>query len=146
MDYPEFLKIFLYYTGKPKDDRANSLAAEFLGRAKRTLPCESREIDPGRFDLFARHSTAFKILLDPVGKQFDSLAFAELIRAHRHGARDIVFYVGGADGLPPEWRPKADLLLSLSSMTFPHELARAMLAEQIFRAAAILTGHPYARH
>jgi len=56
-----------------------------------------------------------------------------------------VFVLGGADGLPPEWRPNADLLLSLSPMTFPHELARAMLAEQIYRAVTTLRGHPYPR-
>jgi len=60
-------------------------------------------------------------------------------------ARDLVFLVGGADGLPPDWRPKADLLLSLSRMTFSHELARVMLAEQVYRALTMLRGHPYAR-
>jgi 23S rRNA (pseudouridine1915-N3)-methyltransferase len=59
--------------------------------------------------------------------------------------RDLLFLVGGADGLPPAWRDRADLLLSLSRMTFPHELARAMLAEQIYRAFATLRGHPYPR-
>jgi 23S rRNA (pseudouridine1915-N3)-methyltransferase len=53
--------------------------------------------------------------------------------------------VGGADGLPPDWSPRADLLLSLSRMTFPHELARAVLAEQIYRAFTTLRGHPYPR-
>jgi 23S rRNA (pseudouridine1915-N3)-methyltransferase len=56
-----------------------------------------------------------------------------------------VFLLGGHDGLPPEWKPRADLLLSLSVMTFPHELARAMLAEQIYRAFTTLNGHPYPR-
>ena len=56
-----------------------------------------------------------------------------------------VFVVGGADGLPPAWRERAPWLLSLSAMTFPHELARAMLAEQIYRAYTILRGHPYPR-
>ena len=59
--------------------------------------------------------------------------------------RDLAFLIGGADGLLPEWRPRADLLLSLSPMTFPHELARAMLAEQIYRAFATLRNHPYPR-
>jgi 23S rRNA (pseudouridine1915-N3)-methyltransferase len=53
--------------------------------------------------------------------------------------------VGGADGLPADWRGRADVLLSLSRMTYPHELARAMLAEQIYRAFATLRGHPYPR-
>jgi 23S rRNA (pseudouridine1915-N3)-methyltransferase len=57
----------------------------------------------------------------------------------------MVYVLGGHDGLPPEWKPRADLLLSLSPMTFPHELARAMLAEQIYRALTTLRGHPYPR-
>jgi 23S rRNA (pseudouridine1915-N3)-methyltransferase len=59
--------------------------------------------------------------------------------------RDLVFLVGGHDGLPAGWAPRADLLISLSPMTFPHELARVMLAEQIYRALATLRGHPYPR-
>jgi 23S rRNA (pseudouridine1915-N3)-methyltransferase len=59
--------------------------------------------------------------------------------------RDLLFLIGGHDGLPPGWRERADLLLSMSAMTFPHELARAMLAEQIYRAFATLRGHPYPR-
>ena len=59
--------------------------------------------------------------------------------------RDLVFLVGGHDGLPAGWAARADLLLSLSRMTFPHELARAMAAEQIYRAFATLRGHPYPR-
>jgi 23S rRNA (pseudouridine1915-N3)-methyltransferase len=61
-----------------------------------------------------------------------------------HG-HDLVFLIGGHDGLPAGWRTRADLLLSLSAMTMPHELARAVLAEQIYRGFAILNGHPYVR-
>jgi len=67
-----------------------------------------------------------------------------LQRAEMEG-RDLLFLIGGADGLPAGWKERADLLLSLSGMTFPHELARAMLAEQIYRAFATLRGHPYPR-
>lgn len=58
---------------------------------------------------------------------------------------DLVFMIGGHDGLPPAWRERADLLVSLSAMTMPHELARAVLAEQIYRAFTMLRGHPYPR-
>ena len=71
--------------------------------------------------------------------------FVALIAQSEMEGRDLVFVVGGADGLPPAWRARADLLLALSPMTFPHELARAMLAEQIYRAFATLRGHPYPR-
>jgi 23S rRNA (pseudouridine1915-N3)-methyltransferase len=86
-----------------------------------------------------------KILLDAAGRALDSAAFTALVARAQAEARDLVFLVGGADGLPPDWRPRADLLLSLSPMTFPHEFARVMLAEQIYRAATTLRGHPYPR-
>ena len=75
----------------------------------------------------------------------DSAAFAALVGKAEMEGRDLVFVVGGHDGLPAGWAARADLLLSLSPMTFPHELARAMLAEQIYRALATLRGHPYPR-
>ncbi len=139
------MKVYLYYIGKARDAAANAIAEEYLKRASRYIKCEMREIHPGRFDLFDRHSSAQKVFLDPAGRSADSQQFAALVGAAETGARDLVFLLGGADGLPSEWRPKADLLLSLSKMTFPHELARAMLAEQIYRAVAILRGHPYPR-
>jgi 23S rRNA (pseudouridine1915-N3)-methyltransferase len=71
--------------------------------------------------------------------------FAELFRHGESIGQDLVFLVGGHDGLPLDWRERADLLLSLSAMTYPHELARAVLLEQIYRAFTILRGHPYPR-
>lgn len=139
------MKLYLYYIGKARDEHANAMAAEFLKRTSRWASCEMREIDPRRFDLFARHSPALKIFLDPAGKAMDSARFAEAMRKAEDEGRDVVFLLGGHDGLPSEWKPRADLLLSLSAMTFPHELARAMLAEQIYRAFATLRGHPYPR-
>ena len=139
------MKIWVYFIGKPRDEHANAMAAEFVKRSGRFADCGMREINPQRFDLFARHSSARKIFLDPAGRALDSAAFAQLISESEQTARDLVFLVGGHDGLPPDWKPKADLLLSLSPMTFPHELARAMLAEQIYRALTMLRGHPYPR-
>jgi 23S rRNA (pseudouridine1915-N3)-methyltransferase len=71
--------------------------------------------------------------------------FAGFISRAEMAGRDLLFLVGGADGLPDEWRSPGDTLLSLSPMTLPHELARAVLAEQIYRAFTILRGHPYPR-
>ena len=139
------MKIYLYFVGKPKDPHANAIAADFVGRAARYSPCEMREIRPDKIDLWERHPTARKIFLDPAGKPMDSPAFSKVIAKAEMEGRDLVFLIGGADGLPPQWRPRADMLLSLSAMTFPHELARAMLAEQIYRAFAILRNHPYIR-
>jgi 23S rRNA (pseudouridine1915-N3)-methyltransferase len=139
------VKLFVYYIGKARDAHANGMAAEFVKRTTRYAECEMREIVPHRFDLFAKHSSARKVFLDPAGRQVDSRAFIDLIERAEHDAQDLVFLLGGHDGLPSEWKPRADLLLSLSPMTFPHELARVMLAEQIYRAFTTLRGHPYPR-
>jgi 23S rRNA (pseudouridine1915-N3)-methyltransferase len=139
------LKVFLYYIGKPRDLHANRIAEDFVDRASRYAPTQMLEIRPDRTDLHTKHPSAEHIYLDPAGRSLDSAAFSRLFAKAEMTGRDLVFLVGGADGLPPAWRGKAGLLLSLSAMTFPHELARAILAEQIYRAFAILRGSPYPR-
>lgn len=135
------MKLLLYYIGKPRDTHANAMSEEYIKRSTRFAKCEMREIQPGRFDPFEKHPSAKKILLDPAGRALDSNGFVKLIDE----GRDIFFIIGGADGLPPAWKPRADLLLALSPMTMPHELARVILAEQIYRALTTLHGHPYPR-
>jgi 23S rRNA (pseudouridine1915-N3)-methyltransferase len=139
------MKIFLYFIGKARDEHANAIAGEFVKRSTRYSACEMREIVPGRFDLFAKHAAARKIFLDPAGEVMDSARFIKLVETAEREGQDLVFLLGGHDGLPADWKPRADLLLSLSAMTFPHEMARAMLAEQIYRAFTTLRGHPYPR-
>jgi 23S rRNA (pseudouridine1915-N3)-methyltransferase len=139
------LKVFLYYSGKAKDPSANAMAADYIKRANRYAPSQMTEIRTEKFDPWEKHPTAKKILLDPAGRSVDSNAFAELFAKAEMLGHDLVFVVGGHDGLPAAWRERADLLLSLSAMTMPHELARAVVAEQIYRAFTILRGHPYPR-
>ena len=139
------MKLFLYFIGKPRDAHANSVARDFIRRSAHYAGCEMREIVPSRFDLFSRHAAARKIFLDPAGRLTTSEEFTKLIADAEQSSRDLVFLVGAHDGLPPEWKSRADLLLSLSPMTFPHELARVLLAEQIYRAFTTLRGHPYPR-
>jgi 23S rRNA (pseudouridine1915-N3)-methyltransferase len=139
------VRVFVYFIGKPRDRDANAMAADFIARASRFSVCEMREVRPDRTDLWSRHASARKIFLDPAGRQIDSREFTSLIEKSQMEGRDLLFLVGGADGLPDEWRARADLLLSLSPMTLPHELARVVLAEQIYRAFATLRGHPYPR-
>ena len=139
------MKIFLYYIGRAKDPHANALAEDFLARVSRYSTAEMREIRPERTDLWGKHPAARKILLDPAGKPIDSAGFTSLIETAAREGRDLVFVVGGHDGLPPRWAHRADRLLSLSPLTMPHELARVVLAEQIYRAFATLRGHPYPR-
>lgn len=121
------------------------MAAEYVKRTNRYLACEMREIRPGRFDPWQRHPAAAKVLLDAAGKTMDSAAFTAMVGKAERDGRDLVFLVGGHDGPPEDWAARADLLLSLSPMTLPHEFARVMLAEQIYRAATALRGHPYPR-
>ena len=139
------MKVFLYYIGKPKDPHANALAAEYIKRAGHYAASVMAEIRPERTDLWEKHPTAKKILLDPGGKPLDSEKFAALFEKAEMQGYDLVFLIGGHAGLPDAWRKRADLLVSLSGMTMPHELARAVLAEQIYRAFTMLRGHPYPR-
>lgn len=88
--------------------------------------------------------TAALVLLDSRGRQMNSEAFAGWIGAQRdEGMPEIVFAVGPADGWTDAARKQAGMVLSLGSMTMAHGLARLMMAEQIYRAVTILTGHPY---
>jgi 23S rRNA (pseudouridine1915-N3)-methyltransferase len=86
------------------------------------------------------------VTLDEGGRQMGSVAFARRIAAWRDdGIADLAFVIGGADGLDAALKQRGDLLLSLGKATWPHMLIRGMLAEQIYRAQQILSGHPYHR-
>ena len=98
------MKIALYFIGKPKDAHINAVAEDVLTRASRYAPAEMREIRPDRADLWGKHPSARKILLDPAGKAMSSAAFAKLIAQGEMEGRDQVFVVGGHDGLPAGWQ------------------------------------------
>ncbi|ROU02776.1 23S rRNA (pseudouridine(1915)-N(3))-methyltransferase RlmH [Histidinibacterium lentulum] len=85
-------------------------------------------------------------VLDERGRGMTSPGFAELLGGWRDAGRgEAAFVIGGADGVAPGFRERADLMLSFGAMVWPHMLARVMLAEQLYRAAAILAGTPYHR-
>lgn len=86
-----------------------------------------------------------RVLLDERGKALSSRALAQRISDWQGEGRDLGFLVGGPDGFPQAARDEAELVLSLSAMTMPHELARVVLVEQLYRAHTILEGHPYHR-
>jgi 23S rRNA (pseudouridine1915-N3)-methyltransferase len=89
---------------------------------------------------------AVTIILDEKGKGLGSIAFAEQLGRWRDdGVREARFLIGAADGFNDAARAEADLLLNFGALTWPHMLARAMLAEQLWRATSILAGHPYHR-
>lgn len=85
------------------------------------------------------------VMLDERGEQPTSLDFAQRIATFRDQARDLCFVIGGADGLDPVLRDRADWQISFGRMVWPHMLVRVMLAEQLYRAATILAGSPYHR-
>lgn len=86
------------------------------------------------------------VMLDETGETPGSVAFAQRIGRWRDdGVRECRFLIGAADGFDDAQRAQADMLLSFGRLTWPHMLARAMLAEQLWRATAILSGHPYHR-
>jgi 23S rRNA (pseudouridine1915-N3)-methyltransferase len=86
------------------------------------------------------------VLLDERGRRLSSEEFAELLGRWRdEGVREVRFLIGAADGHGDAMRSEADLLIAFGAMTWPHMMARAMLAEQLWRASSILAGHPYHR-
>jgi 23S rRNA (pseudouridine1915-N3)-methyltransferase len=99
-------------------------------------------------DLLARAVPAGAVIvaLDERGRQSTSPEFAALLARWRDGgAQDVAFLIGGADGIAPKLRDRASHSLSFGQMVWPHMLVRVMLAEQIYRAATILSGSPYHR-
>jgi 23S rRNA (pseudouridine1915-N3)-methyltransferase len=88
---------------------------------------------------------AATVLLDPRGEALDSAAFTKRLRGWNDGGRNVAFVIGGPDGLAPTLSDQADLHLAFGALTWPHQLVRIMLLEQIYRATTILSGHPYHR-
>ncbi|AXC48696.1 23S rRNA (pseudouridine(1915)-N(3))-methyltransferase RlmH [Paracoccus suum] len=97
--------------------------------------------------LLARAVPAGSLLvtLDERGETLTSPQFAGRLGGWRDAGRDATFVIGGADGIAPDLRARADLAISLGAMVWPHMLVRVMLAEQLYRAATILSGGPYHR-
>ena len=113
---------------------------------KRKLPAVELMRREGELLLGAVPAGAVLVALDRRGKALDSEAFArQLGRWRDDSVSDIAFLIGGADGHAEPLLKKAALVLSFGPMTWPHQLARAMLAEQIYRSQQLLVGHPYHR-
>jgi 23S rRNA (pseudouridine1915-N3)-methyltransferase len=132
--------------GKTRRPEIRAVVEDYLERIARRCPMELTEVRDAtaaikKLDL---NPAATVVLLDAAGKVLTSEAFAKWLGEQRdRGVREVIFLLGGADGFPEPLRQRAQHQLSLSAMTFSHELARAMLAEQLYRAFAILSGSPY---
>jgi 23S rRNA (pseudouridine1915-N3)-methyltransferase len=122
---------------------------DYVSRIARYNPCDSQsfESEKALLDWLDRQQgrvRAHVILLDSRGQQYSSEEFAsQMGRLRDEGAQKVVLAIGPADGWSAAARERANLLLSLGRMTLPHQLARVVLAEQVYRAFTILAGHPY---
>jgi 23S rRNA (pseudouridine1915-N3)-methyltransferase len=140
------MKLRLLMLGKTRRPEMRALVDDYAKRISRTCPIELSEVrdaDAAIKRLDADRAATI-VLLDAGGKPFDSNGFAKWLGELRdRGARELIFLCGDAQGFPDALRQRAHQRLSLSSMTFSHELARVLLAEQLYRALAILSGSPY---
>ncbi len=136
--------------GRMKDRRLADLAADYMRRIRSLGKLDIQELKDTGPDREARTMLAglgsargsqLVVALDEHGPPLDSRGFADLLG--KHGS--ICFLIGGPDGLGAEALQRADRTLSLSAMTFTHEMARVLLLEQVYRGLGILAGRPYHR-
>ncbi len=141
--------------GRARDTPEAALFARYAGRLRprlelveiaeaRGAPAELKRRE-GEALLAALPADAFVVALDRTGVQPDSLALAALVERWLGMGRPVCFLIGGAEGLDAPVLRHADHVLSMGAMTWPHMLARVMLAEQLYRARSIASGHPYHR-
>lgn len=132
--------------GKTRRPELRAIIDDYVQRIARYAPAEITELRETDAVLkkFTFEQPSMIVLLDDRGKNLDSPAFARWLGELRdRSTRQLNFVCGGADGFPDAIRSQANQKISLSAMTYSHELARAMLAEQLYRAFAILSGSAY---
>ena len=156
------MRIAVYWIGKTRLAGVAALTDEYAKRLRHYCELDAQEIRGGRprnmgrsevadvsaeeGHILSRAARALVIALDPNGKRWTSGEFASYIGKQRdQDSRDLVFCVGGADGFSKGFLDQTHLKISLSPMTMPHELARVVLLEQLYRTFTILTNHPYPR-
>ncbi|QCI96722.1 23S rRNA (pseudouridine(1915)-N(3))-methyltransferase RlmH [Agrobacterium larrymoorei] len=159
------MRISIFAVGRLKSGPEKDLASRYLDRFAKAGPAiglefakmiEVQESRASNADTRKREEAAILekhladgaalILLDERGKALDSPAFADLFGTMRdNGKRDVVITIGGADGLDPALYEKAIATLCLGKLTWPHQIVRILIAEQLYRAVTILSGHPYHR-
>jgi 23S rRNA (pseudouridine1915-N3)-methyltransferase len=134
---------------RSKLEATDRLLADYVERAARYVPCESQLFDSEAvfvdwLDRQPGRTPDYAILLDSRGRQYTSEEFSVLLgRIRDEGTQHLVLAIGPADGWSATTRERANMLFSLGSLTLPHQLARVVLAEQVYRALTILAGHPY---
>ena len=159
------MRVLIVAVGRMKSGPERDLVARYLDRAtaggrslgltdftvlelseSRASSADARKAEEARAIGDALPERAVVVALDERGKSLSSLDFADKVTQWRDGGRPaLALLIGGADGLDPELRKAADLVISFSAMTWPHQLVRIMAAEQLYRTTTILSGHPYHR-
>ncbi|WP_018901057.1 23S rRNA (pseudouridine(1915)-N(3))-methyltransferase RlmH [Rhizobium sp. 2MFCol3.1] len=159
------MRVGLFAVGRLKSGPEKDLAARYFDRFAKAGPAiglefsrvvEVAESRASNADTRKREEAgmlqksladgSILILLDERGKALDSEGFATLLGNYRdQGKREMTIAIGGADGLDPALYDRADATLCLGKMTWPHQLVRTLIAEQLYRAVTILSGHPYHR-
>jgi 23S rRNA (pseudouridine1915-N3)-methyltransferase len=151
------MKVIVAAVGKPRDAALAAAIEHYEGRAAKYWPLDVREVREASARgvaaadvqtkeaerLAARVKGATVIACDERGSTMTSSKFADFMRDARERARDVAFVIGGAYGLAPSLRDNAQTRLALAPWTLPHELARLVLAEQLYRAGTIVRGEPY---
>ena len=143
------MTIHFIFIGRTRRQECRALFDDYAARIRRSADVRITELREPSNAALARVKTdpaARWILLDAAGRQFSSQEFARWLGKLRdRSTRELLFLCGGDTGFPDSFRTRAHESLSLSPLTMPHELARVVLAEQIYRAFAILSHHPYAK-
>jgi len=151
------MKLIVAAVGKPRNAALAAAIEHYEERASRYWPLEVREVreEPSRGAqvnvvqakeaerLAARVEGATVVACDERGVSMTSAKFATFLQDARERARDLAFVIGGAHGLAESLRDRAQTRLALAPWTLPHELARLVLAEQLYRAGTIVRGEPY---
>lgn len=154
------MRLVVVAAGTRLPDWVNAGFEEYAGRLTRDYRLELKEIalgqraagataqaiaKEGEKMLAALPQGAYVVAMQVGGRNLSSEQLAQFLQARARDGRDVVFCIGGPEGLAPEVDARADFKWSLSGLTLPHALARVVLAEALYRAVTIIKGHPYHR-
>lgn len=133
--------------GKLRERGLRALCDDYYRRCRSRLAIEEQEVRDLAALSRAIPDRAFLVLLDEAGRSMSSRTFAQQLRGWTEGSeqKELVFAIGAADGFDAALKKRADVMLSLGKMTLAHQLARVVLAEQLYRAVSIIEGGPYHR-
>jgi 23S rRNA (pseudouridine1915-N3)-methyltransferase len=152
------MKLRVLWIGKTKDGNLARLITDYSARIERFLPLEIVEAKEPRVDESKRQqaegekmlstidSSDRVVVMDPGGRSWTSVQLAEFVRKHMtEDPRRLTFVIGGFSGLSEPLKKRADVVWSLSPLTFTHDLCRVLILEQIYRALSIVHNHPYSK-